>query len=49
LPIEDQLQAFFDNWCAKEAYLKAVGIGTDSFEVSFCGRAAFGMGSGYAG
>jgi 4'-phosphopantetheinyl transferase len=35
-PIQDQSRAFFDCWCAKEAYLKAAGVREPrSFEVSF--------------
>jgi 4'-phosphopantetheinyl transferase len=36
LPIRDQSRAFFDCWCAKEAFLKAAGVREPtSFEVSF--------------
>jgi 4'-phosphopantetheinyl transferase len=36
LPIEDQPRAFYDCWCAKEAFVKAAGVREPtSFEVSF--------------
>ena len=36
LPIDDQPRAFYDCWCAKEAFVKAAGVREPtSFEVSF--------------
>lgn len=36
LPVGDRLYAFYDCWCAKEAFLKAAGVREPtSFEVSF--------------